>query len=387
MASMANAAANSPGLSCYTAPGVVFSSTEELREHYRSDWHRYNLKRKVAGFPPVKLEAFQKRRAAAMRLAEQTHSPVLKTDHLKNKNPKAKKRNGKLPGKGRDRKTVNQATGLKSNSSAALSTTPPSIAIDLDKLTMEEMEQKASPNYSIFDAQQFSSVEDNLKHMNEKYCFRIPDAKYVSDVQGLIKYCVAKVHLGRICIYCNKAFSSTQGCKMHMREMAHCRLPISDEEMFYEEYGEFYDFTEANAEIEAAGGPTKFEVLDTGELLLLGKEGKPSKIIGTREFRHVYKQNFKPDDNRASVQAARKDAKERLLLMYGQSGISVRTSAPTTLSAFVRYQERGKQLKLIHKQQQRSMKFNMRVDRNSNLLMKNDVAGRIKGGIGSGVHG
>ena len=29
------------GLTCHTAPGVTFASTEELKEHYRSDWHRY----------------------------------------------------------------------------------------------------------------------------------------------------------------------------------------------------------------------------------------------------------------------------------------------------------------------------------------------------------
>ena len=32
---------------CYTAPGEVFHSEEEMKDHYRSEWHRYNLKRKV----------------------------------------------------------------------------------------------------------------------------------------------------------------------------------------------------------------------------------------------------------------------------------------------------------------------------------------------------
>ena len=35
------------GLTCHTAPGVVFTTMDDLKEHYRSDWHRYNLKRKV----------------------------------------------------------------------------------------------------------------------------------------------------------------------------------------------------------------------------------------------------------------------------------------------------------------------------------------------------
>lgn len=33
--------------------GTYFTDKESLAEHYRSDFHRYNLKRKVAGLPPV----------------------------------------------------------------------------------------------------------------------------------------------------------------------------------------------------------------------------------------------------------------------------------------------------------------------------------------------
>jgi hypothetical protein len=36
-----------------TFSGTYFSDKESLAEHYRSDFHRYNLKRKVAGLPPV----------------------------------------------------------------------------------------------------------------------------------------------------------------------------------------------------------------------------------------------------------------------------------------------------------------------------------------------
>ena len=48
------------GLTCHTAPGVVFTTMDDLKEHYRSDWHRYNLKRKVAGLPVVGKELFER---------------------------------------------------------------------------------------------------------------------------------------------------------------------------------------------------------------------------------------------------------------------------------------------------------------------------------------
>lgn len=39
-------------ISCH----VVFKEANIQREHYRTDWHRYNLKRKVVDLPPVTAE-------------------------------------------------------------------------------------------------------------------------------------------------------------------------------------------------------------------------------------------------------------------------------------------------------------------------------------------
>lgn len=40
---------------------VRFKDANLQRDHYKTDWHRYNLKRKVAELPPVTAEEFQKR--------------------------------------------------------------------------------------------------------------------------------------------------------------------------------------------------------------------------------------------------------------------------------------------------------------------------------------
>ncbi|KAM9323264.1 cytoplasmic 60S subunit biogenesis factor ZNF622 [Pholidichthys leucotaenia] len=40
---------------------VAFADGEVQRAHYKTDWHRYNLKRKVADMPPVTAENFQER--------------------------------------------------------------------------------------------------------------------------------------------------------------------------------------------------------------------------------------------------------------------------------------------------------------------------------------
>lgn len=40
---------------------VMFKNADLQREHYKLDWHRYNLKRKVASIPPVTYEEFELR--------------------------------------------------------------------------------------------------------------------------------------------------------------------------------------------------------------------------------------------------------------------------------------------------------------------------------------
>ena len=44
---------------------VVFESPEDHRTHYQSDWHCYNIKRKVAKLPPLTQSDFDQRKAVA----------------------------------------------------------------------------------------------------------------------------------------------------------------------------------------------------------------------------------------------------------------------------------------------------------------------------------
>ncbi|KAJ2857590.1 pre-60S factor rei1 [Coemansia erecta] len=53
-------AQNSPLFTCMACQ-VAFYSADQQRTHYRTDWHRYNLKRKVAELPPVTAESFAQR--------------------------------------------------------------------------------------------------------------------------------------------------------------------------------------------------------------------------------------------------------------------------------------------------------------------------------------
>lgn len=66
----------SSGYTCITC-AVAFASADLQRAHYKTDWHRYNLKRKVAELPPVTAEDFKQRvlaQRAADAQARESHS-------------------------------------------------------------------------------------------------------------------------------------------------------------------------------------------------------------------------------------------------------------------------------------------------------------------------
>lgn len=54
---------------CHTAPGVTFETLEELKAHYHTDWHRYNLKRKVAALPMLTQKMFDRVVSQTLSLA------------------------------------------------------------------------------------------------------------------------------------------------------------------------------------------------------------------------------------------------------------------------------------------------------------------------------
>ncbi|KAJ0059185.1 hypothetical protein NL108_009137, partial [Boleophthalmus pectinirostris] len=66
---------------------VAFGDGEIQRAHYKTDWHRYNLKRKVADMPPVTAENFQERVLAQRAAAEkqQAHSSTTQACDVCNK--------------------------------------------------------------------------------------------------------------------------------------------------------------------------------------------------------------------------------------------------------------------------------------------------------------
>lgn len=194
-------------LVCYTAPGKVFASRGELLEHYKSDWHRYNLKRKVAKLPPLSFETFSEIQARAQQRQDSKQSQPKRRDHVKARN---RKKHADKANKAKRRLSMSTA-GEESFSKSVPGSGGEAIAEKEKSLSTAEVEESAQKEYSIdleeakkpvnpcqsiFDFPKpmvFASVEQNLAHMQKKFGYFLPDCEYIVDVEGLVKYCMQKV--------------------------------------------------------------------------------------------------------------------------------------------------------------------------------------------------
>ena len=348
-------------LTSTTAPGRVFQSRAELAEHYKSDWHKYNLKRREAGLPLLREEDFKARLEAALALRQEREGRDERSgkDHLKNKKDHKRKKGEKLGGAF----AVSQVSAYDRIKSGAIEEGPdgavePEIVVeaeDADAQMVEDEPPVIEPRQCLFDKHMSPTLDANIERMARKYGFFVPDQEYLVDKEGLLGYCHEKVKLGHCCLYCQKLFSTWQGCQKHMISTRHTKLRY-ERGVDMEEFDPFFDFSEADADFigrdnrasdlgqgEANGDDGWEDVTDDeaedvdadmdddadDEGLYAGYEDEiarfgfhvtplgelvfpDGRIVGHRGLARYYKQRVVIANDRAAVLAARRAAGERL---------------------------------------------------------------------------
>lgn len=196
---------------------LQFEAPDAQRDHMRTDWHRYNLKRRVASLPPITQHVFETKVQA---LANKPSDPIAE-----------KKLNKKL------KKQQRLEEREKEN----------------EKLTEEEIIEKQiqkklskgvelSATSCLFCKKTFPAVDKTSDHMFNQHGLYIPEKKYLVDLEGLLKYLGEKISIGNMCLACNFEGRSMEAVRAHMQSKRHCRIPYEsmDAKM---EIADFYDFT------------------------------------------------------------------------------------------------------------------------------------------------
>lgn len=307
------------------------------REHYQSDLHRYNLKRRVANLPCVTQSEYEARVAAKQAQSAPAAEVTLKCapcrksfksqaqldSHLASKKHAASlkaaaARPEQRPSGAND--DVDNATSTLSTAAAdaehtiALDDGASSLSLaqlksmDLSALSEEQLLDlkiqtgvKLEPTDCLFCSQRrFATSAACIEHMASVHSFFIPDLAYITDIDAFLQFLGQKVGIGNACVNCNKTFLSLEAVRNHMHSTSHSKLPLGAEAS--EELGDFYDFANVAAEADADGAAESSEralalandvvpqrkVVDADAYFVRFDDGR---VIGHRALVTFYKQN------------------------------------------------------------------------------------------------
>lgn len=297
---------------------LLFSVQEVHHEHYKSDWHRYNLKRRIAELSPLSKEEFEKRAAIYQAAIQEKEKVSLKcipcnkhfssqnslSSHLKSKKHLKVETETKNP-------SSTEGAYLSQQSKADIEREDFFVKEIIENDTDEEWSDDddsdwescddddedvnrvvVDTNDCLFCDHQSDSTEENVSHMTEAHSFFIPDIEYVSDLDGLIGFLAGKIHVGHMCLWCcgkGKGFKSVKAVKQHMTDKGHCKMLHEGEALV--DYADFYDYSSSDVQKEVFDEEAIANVLEDSDFELVLPSGS---TVGHRSLSLYYKQNLKP---------------------------------------------------------------------------------------------
>ncbi|ORX60504.1 hypothetical protein DM01DRAFT_1161481 [Hesseltinella vesiculosa] len=266
---------------------VAFKASEAQRAHYRTDWHKYNLKRRMLELSAISAEQFAQKvlaQQAVGREEEERANLIYEcgickrsyanensfTNHLKSK--KHRDLEFKLP-------QVLQKTASRQTDDKKVPGKRQQLFSDDEEVehTASEQDQPMfGADHTLVSCMFCHHTSDdfnaNLNHMVRSHGFFLPDQEYLVDTPGLIAYLAEKIMIDHICLYCNdpeKSWKSLEAVRAHMSDKGHCKMAYDDSED-PEALLQFYDFGPIDMENLIAQGPVIVNgerVLDNGARL------------------------------------------------------------------------------------------------------------------------
>ncbi|CAJ0828632.1 10270_t:CDS:10 [Entrophospora sp. SA101] len=332
------------GVIC-SACQVGFSSAELQRNHYVSDWHRYNLKRKVVDLSPVTLEVFTQKVLAQQRKNQIAiekenfsvecgvcnkiyYSNNAYVNHLKSNKHKVAETRSTTTTSISDTKTKDSL--LKNTSNINVdddnndSQKMPKKEQEIKVLTMEDetstlllVDKKIETSIRLgemdclFCAHKSDTFDDNITHMAKVHSFFIPEVEYLVNIRGLIKYLGEKISVGNVCLYCNgrgKGFQSLEAVRKHMIDKGHTMI-IYDQEDDIMEISDYYDFRSSYSDLDIDDDNDDEDELPKRNMIYQDKMELvlPSGArIGHRSLARYYKQNLRNREGNNDVSIIKK---------------------------------------------------------------------------------
>ena len=287
---------------------LEFTDSEIQRSHYKTDWHKYNLKRSIVDMVPVSLEEFRKRQEKLSPTSTDTATAKLVCEPCQ----KVYSSKNAYEAHSRSKKHIKITSHLESFAPKELTRQQkPILGLISENATEKEIKDAIDSNIKssrilgpkdcLFCPERFDSLDDRLSHLTLTHSFYIPDIEYLIDIEGLLGYLAHKIAVMFTCIHCNgrgRCFYSLEAVWKHMADKGHCKLHMDDEL----EYSDFYDFTSSYPDFTGDGDIADITsqplIITPDETALILPSGNR---LGSRQYKKYYKQKYKPLEERDSV--------------------------------------------------------------------------------------
>ncbi|KAJ6925145.1 LOW QUALITY PROTEIN: cytoplasmic 60S subunit biogenesis factor REI1 [Populus alba x Populus x berolinensis] len=279
-----------------------FDDDAEQKLHYKSEWHRYNLKRKVAGVPGVTEALFVARQSAIAKEKEKNEtlcfiavfygyrSSKAHDQHLKSRSHILRASQGTnqeeentvikpLPRREVNKRVVQREAEARESEESEDEWEE----VDSD----EELVAETTKSLTGLNVNEMASLDDIVEDDED------------DDPQGLLTYLGLKVKRDFMCLYCNdkrQPFNSLEAVRKHMEAKKSLQSTLRY-------------VAEDGRQLVASGDMANTAELGSGgsELIITTKSGSKvsSKTLGSREYLRYYRQKPRPSHaNHIAIAAA-----------------------------------------------------------------------------------
>lgn len=198
-------------LTCLTCH-VVFPYPQLHRIHYSSEWHRYNLVRKVSQWPAISFEEFQNKISVYKTNPNETNTKQKRNCKICQKKFSSEKQYiNHIVSKNHKKKMEKKDKVAASNKYPTNTENEMQVDTDLDVESLDsnewldDLENPIERNDCLFCDHHSRSVTSNLNHMMIEHSFFVPDLEYCTDQKGLLLYLGEKIYSEYKCIWCNNS--------------------------------------------------------------------------------------------------------------------------------------------------------------------------------------
>ena len=334
----------------------VSKTYEEMKEHYKSEFHKYNLNRVTMNLAPLTFEDYKRKKEFFMKKMEEKkkneenlklQAKNLFCDICEKKFNSLKKLNEHLASKNhlknkRKKEEENKKKEEdKKDNEISTSTT------DENKKKSKEPEKTTLDDVTIclFCNVKNETLKENMYHMVQKHKLDIPFVLYIKSYTDLLKLLAKKIFKYHACLTCDsQKFESIRALQNHMIDKSHTAINEKDlDEFLFKYYNlkkllsikdksirrlkEFKiislrvrvakELKEKNLEgedeweeVKSDEGDEDYEpmTLPNGELLL-----EDGTTLGNKEYKVYYKQKFHVNKFEKLQKAHKERNKERNL--------------------------------------------------------------------------